>query len=84
MISLRTQPMNIDNPSDVDKIWQFTFEVEADGVYSANADINNMDALLKECNGIPMITNLTEQPGVKSALIAFGDQKNIWFETVNI
>jgi hypothetical protein len=64
-------------------VWEFTFEVEAAGVYSVNADANNMDALLRECNGIPMVTNLNERSGVGSELATLGDQKNIWFETVN-
>lgn len=83
IISLRTQPMNLSVSTVTDKVWQFTFEVEAEGVYSVNADPNNMDALLKECNGIPMVTNLTESPGLESVLIAQGDRKNIWFQAVN-
>ena len=39
MISLRTQPMNISNTSVVDDVWEFSFEIETPGVYSANGDI---------------------------------------------
>ena len=83
MISLRTQPMNLSATTVVDQVWEFTFEVEASGVYSVNADANNMDALLQECNGIPMVTNLTEHIELDPVLITQGDQQNIWFKTVN-
>jgi hypothetical protein len=83
MISLRTQPMNLSSTTVENQVWEFTFEVEAKGVYSVNADVNNMDALLQECNGIPMVTNLTEQAGLESSLIAQGSRQNIWFKSVN-
>lgn len=83
IISLRTQPMNLSNTTEQDKLWEFTFEVEAEGVYSINADVNNMDALLNECAGIPMVVNLTERPGVEPKIVTQGEHQNIWFETVN-
>ena len=83
IISLRTQPMNLSNTAVRDQVWTFTFEVEAEGVYSVNADVHNMDALLKECNSIPMVTNLKEKPGVDSKLVTQGPAQNIWFQTVN-
>lgn len=84
IISLRTQPMNLSATTVEDKIWQFTFEVESEGVYSINADVNNMGALLQECSGIPMITGLNEQSGTEAKLIPQGPKQNIWFESVNI
>ena len=83
IISLRTQPMNLSDAEVNDQVWQFSFEVEAAGVYSVNADVNNMDALLQECNGIPMVTNLNEQPGLEPMLITQGQRQNIWFQAVN-
>lgn len=83
IISLRTQPMNLSETTVQNQVWQFTFEVEADGVYSVNADVNNMDALLQECNSIPMVTNLKEKSGIDSKLIVQGQGQNIWFKSVN-
>lgn len=83
MISLRTQPMNLSSTTVTDQVWEFTFEVEAAGVYSINADVNNMGALLQECNGIPMVTNLNERDELDSVLITQGTKQNIWFKSVN-
>ena len=83
IISLRTQPMNLSATTVNDHVWEFTFEVEAAGVYSVNSDVNNMDTLLQECNGIPMVINLTEQPDLGTSLIAQGSKQNIWFQAVN-
>ena len=83
IISLRTQPMNVGSTTVNDNAWEFVFEVEAAGVYSINADINNMDALLQECNGVPMITNLDESADLEPRLVSHGDKQNIWFESVN-
>lgn len=83
IISLRGQPNSITNPECVDGAWQFTFEVDATGVYSTNGDLSNLDHLTNECAGIPMIVNLREHHDLAPALITQGKQTNIWFETVN-
>jgi hypothetical protein len=75
--------MNLSATTVNDHVWEFTFEVEAEGVYSVNSDAKNMDALLQECNGIPMVINLTEQPDLGTSLIAQGSKQNIWFQAVN-
>jgi hypothetical protein len=84
MISLRAQPTVTSYPQQVDATWEFVFDVEVTGVYSANGDVNNYDSLLNECNGIPMITGLREALPTSAMLTAQGPDQNIWFETVNI
>ncbi len=84
MISLRAQPTIVDYPSITDSEWQFVFEVEAEGVYSSNGNVNDFSALLAECNGIPMITGLKEKLPLPTKLVSSGDQQNIWFNSVNI
>jgi hypothetical protein len=83
MISLRAQPTIIEYPDVKDLAWEFVFEVESSGVYSSNGQLDDYGELLKECNGIPMITGLTEQLPLLPQLMANGIDQNIWFETVN-
>jgi phosphohistidine swiveling domain-containing protein len=52
-------------------------------VYSATGDVDNYEALLNECNGIPMIVGLNEIQPLSSQLITADQEQNIWFETVN-
>lgn len=83
MVSLRAQPTVVSYPKNNSNTWEFVFEVEVQGVYSATGDVNNYDSLLNECNGIPMIVGLKETQSLTSQLIAQGPDQNIWFETVN-
>ncbi len=83
IISLRAQPMEVSMPRVVDNVWQFEFEVETAGVYSTNLDPNNLDGLLNECHGIPMIGGLDSKSVTDSTMITSGSNQNIWFETIN-
>lgn len=83
MISLRAQPTVIKHPEPLDGKWQFEFEVDSQGVYSADGTIDNIDTLLIECAGIPMIANLGETRDLDPVLIVSGDKQNIWFEKIN-
>ena len=83
MISLRAQPTVVSYPKNTFNIWEFVFEVEVMGVYSATGNTDNYDTLLNECNEIPMIVGLNEIQPLASQLIASGPDQNIWFETVN-
>jgi len=83
MISLRAQPLVIVAPAQIASRWQFVFEVETPGVYSINSDINNLDGLANECDGIPMIIDLGEPKGLPAHLVTNGPDQNIWFSTIN-
>jgi hypothetical protein len=83
MISLRAQPTIIQEPKYTDGVWQFEFSVETPGVYSTNNDIDNLDGLLNECDGIPMIVGLDEADSIESSLTINGPTQNLWFETIN-
>jgi len=83
MISLRAQPYIIKSPQVRDNQWVFEFEVEAAGVYSTTADIDNLTGLLNECAGIPMIVNLNETEQLEPSLTINGPNQNLWFETIN-
>lgn len=83
IVSLRAQPMEVGMTKVVDNIWQFNFTVESSGVYSKTADPDNLDVLLMECHGIPMVVGLQESSVLEPKLISSGPDQNIWFETVN-
>lgn len=83
MISLRAQPVIVKYPTQHQNQWSFEFDVESAGVYSGTANSNNVDILLAECEGIPMIVNLTEAVELEPSLITVGKKQNIWFESIN-
>jgi hypothetical protein len=83
MISLRAQPTIIQEPKCIDGVWQFEFSVETPGVYSTNNDVDNLDSLLNECAGIPMVVGLDEIGAIESSLNICGPNQNLWFETIN-
>lgn len=83
MISLRAQPTIIQEPKCTDGVWQFEFSVETPGVYSTNNDADNLDSLLNECAGIPMVVGLDETGTIEPSLTINGPNQNLWFETIN-
>lgn len=83
MISLRAQPTVVKEPEYVDGVWQFEFSVETPGVYSINSHVDNLDVLLHECAGIPMVIGLDEVGAIERSLIVHGPDQNLWFETIN-
>ena len=84
MISLRAQPAIIEKPTAHNGTWEFVFEVESAGVYSLTGNLDDLGALVSECEGIPMILHLTETLVSVSKMITQGPDQNIWFETINI
>lgn len=83
MISLRAQPTIVSEPRCVDGAWEFEFSVETPGVYSTSNDLNSLDALLNECQGIPMVVGLDEPVDLEPSLTVSGPNQNLWFETIN-
>jgi hypothetical protein len=83
MISLRAQPTVVKEPKCVDQVWSFEFSVETPGVYSTNNDVDNLNGLLNECAGIPMVVGLDEADNIEPSLIIYGPKQNLWFETIN-
>lgn len=79
IIGLRCQPMDIVSPQRNQDHWQFEFSVESDGVFGGEG----FDDLYRDCDGVPMIIDLDESPGVRPVISVTGPDRNIWFETVN-
>lgn len=83
VVSLRTQPMNIVLPKKQKDGWYFEFEVEAEGVLSGGYNTDDLDGLIADCEGVPMITGLDEVAVATATLHAQGVNQNIWFTAIN-
>ena len=83
VISLRTQPMDMTRPEKQKDGWHFEFEVEAEGVLSGGYNTDDLDGLIADCEGVPMVTGLDEVAVATATLHAQGINQNIWFQTVN-
>jgi len=83
LISLRTQPTDVQPANFKDGMWQFVFEVEQPLVYSLSGMEGDFDSLINECAGVPMITGLNETMTDSAVLITSGPDQNIWFEPIN-
>ena len=83
LISLRTQPTDIQPATNVKGVWQFVFEVDQPLVYSASGLEGDFDSLTSESNGVPMITGLNETLTNSTVLTTAGPDQNIWFEPIN-
>ena len=83
IFGLRTQPQEITQPALIDGMWQFDFVSESEGVFDMHNNPDPLAGLLVDCEGVPMVTGLGEQPGIASVLTTQGDQQNIWFTSIN-
>jgi hypothetical protein len=83
VISLRTQPMNMTHPEKLAHGWCFEFEVEAEGVLSGGHNTGDLDGLVADCDGVPMVTGLDESGVATATLHAQGQDQNIWFSAIN-
>ena len=80
LISLRTQPIAVANSVHDQGTWQFEFEVEHGEVYGSGLDLAD---LIRECQGVPMVTGLEEILTQYSILQTTGPDQNIWFQPIN-
>lgn len=83
IISLRTQPTIVCYPHCSQGVWHFEFEVENIDVYSSFNGGQEVDILLSECQGVPMILGLDEKNQLEPSLVTGGSKQNIWIETIN-
>jgi hypothetical protein len=81
LIGLRTQIAKLDSPTQVDKIWNFEFEVDA--TYVFGSEENPTELLLSDCNGVPMLVNLENKVDLEPFLIVNGVTQNIWFNLLH-
>lgn len=83
IVGLRSQPNNVKHIDSIDGVWSFSFEVETPGVFSSNGENNNIDSLLMDCEGVPMIVGLNEYKTNITKLSVQDPMQNIWFELIN-
>ena len=77
LISLRTQVVELTEPTKIQQCWQFEFEVENENLFTNGVD--NLAVLKADCTGVPMLTGLNEDPDTGSTLTV---DTNIWFALI--
>jgi hypothetical protein len=84
LISMRAQIFNLVDPITDTRgtRWMFEFETEAAGIYGPDDDPTRV--LREDANGVPMLTELNNDPEIKSFLITAGPDQNIWFALISI
>jgi hypothetical protein len=83
IFGLRTQPQEITPPICTNGVWQFEFEIESEGVFDVHESTDSLAGLKLDCEGVPMMLNLTETQTTSPVLTTQGLQQNIWFSTIN-
>jgi len=83
ILGLRAQPMDLVMPVYQDGTWEFEFAIESEGVYTINNNADPLAGLVNDCNGVPMLTGLTEKSGVERTISTHGTDQNIWFTLLN-
>lgn len=83
IVSLRTQPQDITVPQCQDGVWEFEFKSESEGVFAVHNNNDPLAGLKLDCEGVPMMLNLQEQPQITPTITTSGDGQNIWFSTIN-
>lgn len=70
LLSLRSQALNNTISVKNGSLWEMEFE------YESSVD---METLMADCHGVPMIIGLDEQDGISSYISCF-ENANLWFE----
>jgi hypothetical protein len=82
LISLRSQPLDLQIPDKINNAWVFTFCIETPRVFDDG--IESLGLLLKDCEGVPMLNNLGEARSLEPVLRCNGTDSNIWFKELPI
>ena len=83
IIGLRTQPQDLTIPTCKDGVWEFEFKSESESVFEMHGNPDPLAGLKSDCEGVPMMLNLKEQPSLAPTIATSGDDQNIWLLTVN-
>lgn len=83
IIGLRTQPQDLTIPTYKDGVWEFEFKSESAAVYEILGNPDPLAGLKADCEGVPMMLNLNEQPELAPTISIDGPDQNIWFSTIN-
>jgi hypothetical protein len=77
LLSLRTQLIEITLPQRHNDHWSFTIVSDRDDVFS-----DDLAALYLDCDSVPMIVGLDEEPGTVPLLHTQTPDANIWFQEI--
>ena len=80
VLGLRCQLNNIEPCVFRDDAWHFSFEIDNVSVYG---DRGQLELLLRDCQGVPMVDQLDQHTPVAAALTVSGPDQNIWFQAIN-
>jgi len=83
IIGLRTQPQDLSIPVCQDGVWEFEFKSESSAVYEILGNSDPLAGLKADCEGVPMMLNLNEQPELAPTISTDGPDQNIWFTSIN-
>jgi hypothetical protein len=83
IFGLRTQPQDIEGPTNHNSTWEIRFISEADAVFEIIGNKDKLVLLKQDCEGVPMMINLLEKKKPQPSLCTIGIEQNIWFELVN-
>ena len=76
LIQLRTQIDNVVKPQCNNGLWEFEFTTETE---IFNDGVDSVGILKADSNGVPMLTELNNNPDIDSVLSTDGLRQNIWF-----
>ena len=83
IIGLRTQPQDLTMPVCRNGTWEFEFKSESEGVFEIYGNPDLLAGLKQDCEGVPMMLNLQEQPELAPTITTAGSEQNIWFDALN-
>ena len=83
ILGLKAQPTDLVLPVHRLGTWEFEFAIESEGVYLDGNNPDPLAGLLQDCDGVPMLTGLTETAGVERSISTHGPDQNIWFVLLN-
>ena len=91
LAGMRTQIFNVQNPGIVSdgtspfgadrRTWKFSFEIEPEAQWLVDGD--EFWVLKQDSNGTPMITGLTESPGIAPVICTQGSELNVIYQQGN-
>jgi hypothetical protein len=67
--------MSMTDPVEENNLWCFVVEPERSDVFA-----DNLVSLMDDCDGVPMVIHLGEQPHTGPVLRSSGPDQNIWFQ----
>lgn len=83
IFGLKTQPQDITAPVRHDNKWEFEFAVESSAVFKIANDPDVLAGLKNDCQGVPMVIDVSDASQKMIMLSAAGLDQNIWFEVIN-